>query len=551
MVTHVSGDWLASKTRTVLVVIATLAIAAGCKSRSGVGEPRPAGPSVAAKPGAPVDPNAPFRYPPGRWRLAPPEELNRVVLFASHILIRQSEKPSAQAPFGVAKWLPLPPAPSRSRSEALSLARSVRASAARDPAKFSELAREFSDDVVTRAQGGSLGGISAGQTSPALLDVLAAVKPGQVSEVVESEIGFHIVYHRPPPEPVEVAGRRIVIGYADAPWLRYAKRTPEPPTRSREAALVLAENLIGRLRDGRESFDHAVAEYSEHRDAEQGGDLGVWSNRERTDLPREIESLAALQVNGLSEPIDSRWGIEILKRVAVEKRLRYAVNTIKINFDDSLPAAADWSKQRSRERAKSIAATLRRDPSRFGAFQREYCCKRVEQWTEGRGPLGTTAALGHIGFGETTDEPIEVVPQFVIYQRLDPEQQEGPLDAVFDLPQPDAPDLENLVKGSAREGLARYIRTLEHRGAEVLRLRGEHERRFAALHEVLAGQLAATDDPDARIDALKRALTDLRDAIGAEDFASYLDLVKHSVARDVLQFGGTLGSGSSDARAQR
>jgi hypothetical protein len=68
---------------------------------------------------------------------------------------------------------------------------------------------------------------------------------------------------------------------------------------------------------------------------------------------------------------------------------------------------------------------------------------------------------------------------------------------------------------------------------------------------VLAGQLAATDDPDARIDALKRALTDLRDAIGAEDFASYLDLVKHSVARDVLQFGGTLGSGSSDARAQR
>jgi hypothetical protein len=423
--------------------------------------------------------------------------------------------------------------------------------AARDPTKFFDVAREFSDDTVTRDRGGSLGGITAGRTGPELLDVLAALKPGEVSRVIETAMGFQVVYRRPPPSPVEVTGRRIVIGYAGAPWLRYAKRAPEMPVRSRSEALALAGTIIARLQDGRESFERAVLEYSDHRDAEQGGDLGTWSNREATDLPREIEALAALQVGEVSEPLDSRWGLEILQRLPLEKRARYAVTAIKINYDESLPATAEWSKPRSLERARSMAAVLKRDPSRFAAFQREYCCTGVEQWTDGRGPLGAKAALDPLAFGETTGEPIDVLPQLVIFRRLDPEQNEKPPAAVFDLPQPDGPDLEYLVRRSPREGLVTYIRGLQQRGAQSLLLKGEPERRFASVHDALLVRLATIDDPDARVDALREAMTDLKDAIGSEAFASYLDLVTRSVASDVLRFPGALTGGPHDMQAQR
>jgi len=128
-------------------------------------------------------------YPPGRWRLASPGALARTMVWASHILIRYRDvRAGTDVPFNLNEWSSLPPPPERSRDEALALARQVQRSAAADPASFARLVAQYSEDASTAERGGSLGGLEALQLFPwpVLLDTLAALPQGQVSEVVET-----------------------------------------------------------------------------------------------------------------------------------------------------------------------------------------------------------------------------------------------------------------------------------------------------------------------------------------------------------------------------
>lgn len=95
-------------------------------------------------------------------------EERRVV---SHILIERGDNPEA------------------ARSKAEELARQASA----DPSSFAGLARENSDDAGSAADGGSLGEITRGTFVPALEDAVFALKQGEVSGVVESDFGFHVL----------------------------------------------------------------------------------------------------------------------------------------------------------------------------------------------------------------------------------------------------------------------------------------------------------------------------------------------------------------------
>ena len=58
---------------------------------------------------------------------------------------------------------------------------------------FAELAREYSTDEETASNGGDLGAIERGQTVEPFDTALFALKTGEISPVVESPFGFHIV----------------------------------------------------------------------------------------------------------------------------------------------------------------------------------------------------------------------------------------------------------------------------------------------------------------------------------------------------------------------
>jgi len=95
---------------------------------------------------------------------------------ASHILITAGKDGSA-------------PDKAAARAMAEELLRQVRAK----PADFARLAREKSKDPGSAAQGGDLGWFGRSMMTKPFEDAAFALKQGQISDVVESDFGFHII----------------------------------------------------------------------------------------------------------------------------------------------------------------------------------------------------------------------------------------------------------------------------------------------------------------------------------------------------------------------
>lgn len=60
-------------------------------------------------------------------------------------------------------------------------------------ADFAELAKRNSEDEASREKGGDLGEVDLNQTLPELASVIAKLKPGNISEVVKTSFGYHIL----------------------------------------------------------------------------------------------------------------------------------------------------------------------------------------------------------------------------------------------------------------------------------------------------------------------------------------------------------------------
>ena len=64
---------------------------------------------------------------------------------------------------------------------------------AKEGKDFAELARKFSEDPAARKDGGDLGSFKKGDMQPELRKAIIALKPGEISELVNTPIGLHII----------------------------------------------------------------------------------------------------------------------------------------------------------------------------------------------------------------------------------------------------------------------------------------------------------------------------------------------------------------------
>ncbi len=78
-------------------------------------------------------------------------------------------------------------------SEKLKLAKEVRVKAAKNPKEFASLAKQYSDDKATAANGGDLGFFPKEAMVPEFSKAAFSLKPNVVSDVVTTDYGYHII----------------------------------------------------------------------------------------------------------------------------------------------------------------------------------------------------------------------------------------------------------------------------------------------------------------------------------------------------------------------
>lgn len=471
-----------------------------------------------------------FQYPPARWRLATFEELDRTTLWIGHIAIRHEQSQLEQ--FRPGSWTPDPPNPERSVAEAQALAEKVAAQAIAAPGDFERLARAHSEDVVSKDDGGMLGGVRASQLVDSdFLDALAVLKPGEVSKPLQTPYGFHILKRYAPPPEEQLAGARIVIGYEGVFGLERESR------RTRAEAQQLARQVLDQARKPDQDFRKLVDRYSENIDRIYQGDLGVYSTRDPEYLPVEVHRLAQLKVGEVTGPIDSRVGFEILKRVPIAKRQEYAMTTIELPFDVR-PTEREASEAAALKKAEAVRRTLDEEPARFQEFQGIHCCDRIHRWTRERGEIELTRALDALSFGEIAQKPLQRGPAFILLKRLDPSTLPPEKPRHTELPNPSEPDYDALLKYNGGQHIAEAAR----RFVDAVRASSEFTPSATERISQTLGQLAGyleqnADDHSATRATVASTLKALESQLGAEQFGRFKTFGQKWVIRQMMPQG--------------
>ena len=112
-----------------------------------------------------------------------------VVLSAQAMAAQESVKPEEVR----SQWESVYGPKLREKEEARKKAEAIATAVRKNPASFAEVAKKESQDPGSREAGGDLGFAPRGSFVKPYEDALFRMKEGQVSDVVESEFGFHII----------------------------------------------------------------------------------------------------------------------------------------------------------------------------------------------------------------------------------------------------------------------------------------------------------------------------------------------------------------------
>jgi peptidyl-prolyl cis-trans isomerase SurA len=157
----------------------------------------------------------------------------------------QAQRRPASVSFRQIVIMPQPDSAARARGRATAESLLV---VLRSGADFADMARRLSADTATRDSGGSLGWFRRGSMVKAFEDAAFHLKPGEISNVVQTDFGYHLIQVQRV-QSAEVLARHILIA-------------PEISPAQIDAARRLAESVRAALARGG-SFDSLALLYSD------------------------------------------------------------------------------------------------------------------------------------------------------------------------------------------------------------------------------------------------------------------------------------------------
>ena len=191
--------------------------------------------------------------------------------------------------------------------------------------KFSTLAVLYSEDPSAR-RGGELGLMSAQDFVPAFADAALSLKPGQVSQIVETEYGFHII------QLISKEGNDMFN-------CRHILMKPKYDSDKRLVSFNKLDSIAGLIRKDSMTFDVAAQRFSQDMATNLNGGLVVNENTlspyfEKDMLsPSDFNVLRDMKPGDISQPFEAvdKKGNTQYKIIQLEKLI--PAHTANINDD--------------------------------------------------------------------------------------------------------------------------------------------------------------------------------------------------------------------------
>lgn len=170
---------------------------------------------------------------------------------------------------------------------------------------FAELAKEYSDDPGSASQGGDLGFVKRGVFYPEFESTAFALNEGQISQIIESPVGFHII------QLIERRGESINTRHI----LIKPANDDDADLRTIEFLSELRDSIV----NGYNDFEYYAKEYSDDKQSSAaGGDLGTYEVSQ-LDKPL-LDTIIKLKEGDISYPKrlelgSGQYGFHIVKLV--------------------------------------------------------------------------------------------------------------------------------------------------------------------------------------------------------------------------------------------
>ena len=206
---------------------------------------------------------------------------------------------------------------------------------------FAKLAASYSDGPDA-LKGGALGWRAADRLPELFDDALKNMKPGEVSEVLRSPAGFHLLKLLDKREVSGAAGPPIKQTHVRHILIRTNEAVSEADARRR------LEDLRERIVRGGADFAELARLHSEDGSAARGGDLGwIYPGDTVPDFERAMD---ALKPGEISQPVKTPFGwhlIQVLERrtagMSAERRRLVARQVLRERKADE--AYQEWLRQ--------------------------------------------------------------------------------------------------------------------------------------------------------------------------------------------------------------
>jgi len=165
---------------------------------------------------------------------------------------------------------------------------------------FVEIAKELSEDPSSAQNGGDLGLMSRGNFVREFEEVAFSLQPNELSDVVETQFGFHII------QMIDRRGEKIRV--------RHILVTLETTKDDELVAVEKIKDIHRQLLDGAD-FEELVQKYSDDKSTvDEKGHLGTYEIDQLRQTAKEfVYAITDVTSGEFSEPVHTQYGYHVIR----------------------------------------------------------------------------------------------------------------------------------------------------------------------------------------------------------------------------------------------